>query len=215
MLLCEFINVAPANIAHARCAKKRAGLVYCAMTSDGGESRAVCVTVDGSRKILNGLSWRTTAGDVIQALRPRAAVPQVLVESWRGCLRPIGEEEFVCQILEEWGEEARDVSLILMSAHSLPGCRIVRRGLDAAKIYGAQRHGKVSANKRRCVSRVARPRRELGKEIARLIARAQVARERLDEVQALEKRLEDATFSEVRINLSTLAIATGNASNVS
>ena len=169
------------------------------MTSAEEESRAVCVTVDGSRRILHGLHWRTTAGDVIQSLRPSAAVPQILVECWQGCLRPIGEEEFVCQILEEWGEEARDVRLILMSSHSLPGHRYGRRGLlDAEKIYRAQRHGKVSTNKRRCLSRKATPKRELGKEIARLVARAQVARERLGAVEELEKqRLDDSTVSEV------------------
>ena len=169
-----------------------------AMTSEEREGRAVCVSVDGSRRILNGLDWKTTARDVIRSLRPRTTVPHILVESWQGCLRPIGEEEFVCQILEEWGEEARDVRLILMTSHSLPGHRYSRRVLDADKIYQAQRHGKVAANKRRCLSVKATPKRELGKEIARLVARAEVARERLTAVEELEKRrLDDPDFSEV------------------
>ena len=167
-------------------------------SSQERESRAVCVTVDGSRRILNGLEWKTTAGDVIRNLRPAATVPLVLVESWRGCLRPMREEEYVCQILEEWGDEARDVRLILMSSHSLPGYRYTRRALDMGKIYKAQRHGKVSANKRRCLSWKATPKRELGKEIARLVARAEVARERLATVEELEKqRLDNSVLSEV------------------
>ena len=170
------------------------------MTSEEREGRAVCVTVDGSRRIVNGLDWKTTARDVIRSLRPRTTVPHILVESWRGCLRPIGEEESVCQILEEWGEAARDVRLILMTSHSLPGHRYSRRVLDAHKIYRAQRHGKVAANKRRSLSVKATPKRELGKEIARLVARAEVARERLTAVEELEKRrLDDPNLSEVAI----------------
>ncbi|CAI8009300.1 hypothetical protein GBAR_LOCUS6271 [Geodia barretti] len=173
------------------------------MTSEEREGRAVCVSVDGSRRIVNGLDWKTTARDVIRSLRPRTTVPHILVESWQGCLRPIGEEEFVCQILEEWGEEARDVRLILMTSHSLPGHRYSRRVLDANKIYQAQRHGKVAANKRRCLSVKATPKRELGKEIARLVARAEVARERLTAVEELEKRrLDDPDFSELDLTPS-------------
>ena len=168
---------------------------------EGGEGggRAVCVTVNGCRRILSGVDWRTTAGELSHKLSPPGSAPLMLVESWRGCLRPVHRDEYVCQILEDWGEEARNVSLCVMSPHSLPGARYTRRGLDTGKIYRAQRHGKVSQNKKRCLSRISTPRKEVGKEIARLVARAEVARERLAEVEELEHKVKDTTLSEVCI----------------
>ena len=179
----------------ARWSKRRRGSFVGDMDYEGG-GIAVCVTVDGSRKILSGLSWQTTAGDLIHNLRPNSG-PQILVENWRGCMRPIDRDELVGQILEDWGDEAKHVSLVLMSARRFPGAQ---RRLDTGKIYAAQVHGKVAGNKKRCLSRLKTPRNreEVGKEVARLVARAEVARERLDEVEQLEKRMEETDLSEVK-----------------
>ena len=84
-----------------------------------------------------------------------------------------------------------------MSPHSLPGARYTRRGLDTGKIYGAQRHGKVARNKKRYLSRISTPRKEVGKEIARLVAKAKIARERWAEDEELEDKMKDTTLSEV------------------
>ena len=148
------------------------------------DTRALCVIVDGTRRILNGLDWRTTAEDVIQRLRPRSG-PQTLAESWRGCTRRIEKDEYICQLMEEWGEEARNVQLVLMSSHSLPGYRLGKRGLNKAQIYRAQRHGKVASNKKRCLSRLATPKRNIMRDVARLIGRAEAAKERLSTAQDL------------------------------
>lgn len=143
--------------------------------------RAVCVTVNGSRKIVNGLDWRTTAQDIIQSLRPRSG-PQVLLESWRGCVRPIKEDEHICQILEEWGEESRHVQLVLVNARDYADYRR-RAGLRKAEIYRAQSHGKVASNKRRCLSRLSTPKTKTMAEIERLIETVQANRERLAALQ--------------------------------
>lgn len=147
-------------------------------------SRAVCVTVDGTRRILNGLDWRTTAEDVIRRLKPNSG-PQILVESWHGCIRRIGKDEYICQLLEEWGDEARNIHLVIMSPLSLPGYRLVKQGLNKTMIYKAQQHGKVASNKRRCLSRRITPKKDIAGEIARLIGRAEAARERLSAVEML------------------------------
>ena len=165
------------------------------MNSFGGD-RSVYVTVDGTRRIVNGLDWKTTAHDVIQSLRPRSG-PQVLLESWRGCARPIQKDEYVCRILEEWGEEARHVQLILMSAHSIRGYSRGKPGLDRAQIYKAQRHGKVASNKRRCVSRLSTPKKKIVDEIERLVERARAARERLDAAQLQQTTLATDRVPEV------------------
>ena len=145
------------------------------------EERAVCVTVNGSRKIVNGLDWRTTAQDIIQSLRPRSG-PQVLLESWRGCVRPIKKDEYICQILEEWGEESRHVQLVLLNARDYAGYRR-KPGLRKAEIYRAQSHGKVASNKKRCLSRLSTPKTRMMGEIERLIETVQANRERLAALQ--------------------------------
>ena len=134
---------------------------------------------------MNGLDWKTTAHDVIQRLKPGPR-PQILVESWRGCVRRIEKDEYICQLLEEWGDEAKHVQLVLMSSHSLPGYRLAKRGLNKAQIYKAQRHGKVACNKRRCLSRISTPKKNITEEIVRLIARVKAAREGLAAVQELD-----------------------------
>lgn len=148
----------------------------------------MCVTVDGTRQIVNGLHWRTTAQDVIQSLRPRSG-PQILVESWHGCVRPVQKDEYICQLLEEWGEEARNVQLLLLSSHSLPGYHLAKPGLNKAQIYRAQQHGKVASNKKRCLSRLTTPKKKIKAEIEGLIERAQAARERLAAVQEQQNTL--------------------------
>lgn len=158
--------------------------------------RTLCVTVDGTKKVLSGLNWKTTARDVIQRLRPRSG-PQVLLESWQGCVRPVHEDEYVCQLLEEWGAEAERVQLIILSSHSLPGYRLAKQGLNTAMIYRAQGHGKVSSNKRRCLSRHAPPKKNIMGEIERLIAKAQAAQESLSAVKELQHTFTDLTLPEV------------------
>lgn len=148
---------------------------------DYGE-RAVCVIVNGSRKIVNGLDWRTTAQDIIQSLRPRSG-PQVLLESWRGCVRPVKEDEHICRILEEWGEESSHVQLVLMNARDYAGYRR-RPGLRKADIYRAQSHGKVASNKKKCLSRFSTPKTKMTAQIERLIETMQANRERLAALQA-------------------------------
>ena len=144
---------------------------------------------------MNGLDWRTTAEDVIQRVRPRSG-PQILVESWRRCVRRIRNDEYVCQLLEEWGEEAGHVELILLSAHSLPGYRLSKRGLNRTQIYRAQRHGKVASNKKRCLTRFKTPKKNMKEEIERLIEKVQAARERLTAVQEYSTPA-DTTLPEV------------------
>ena len=155
----------------------------------------MCVSVDGTRRIVNGLDWRTTAEDLIQRVRPRSG-PQILVESWRGCVRRVQKDEYVCQLLEEWGEEASNVELVLLSSHSLPGYRLAKRGLNRARIYRAQRHGKVASNKRRCLSRLTTPKKNMKEEIERLIEKAQAAKGRLLAAQEHNAQA-DTTLPEV------------------
>lgn len=159
------------------------------------DSRALCVSVDGTRRILNGLDWRTTAEDIVQRLRPRSG-RQILVESWRGCVRRVEKDEHICQLMEEWGEEARNVQLVLMSSHSLPGYRLANRGVNKTQIYRAQKHGKVASNKKRCLSRLTTPKRNIMRDVARLIGRAEAAKERLSAAQELYT-LTDNTLLEV------------------
>lgn len=165
----------------------------------------MCVTVDGTKRLVSGLDWKTTARDVIQRLRPRSG-PQILLESWRGCTRPISEDEYVCQLLEEWGAEAERVQLVLLSSHSLPGYRLAKRGLNTAKIYRAQRHGKISSNKKRCVSRLTTPKNKIKEEIERLIAKTRAAKERLSAVQELQNTFTDVTPPEVHVRIEILLV---------
>ena len=166
-----------------------------------GEDRTLCVTVDGTKRVVSGVNWKTTARDVIQKLRPRSG-PQILLESWRGCVRPVHEDEYICQLLEEWGAEAERVQLVILSSHSLPGYRLAKPGLNTAQIYRAQRHGKVSSNKKRCLSRLTTPKKKIAEEIERLIAKAQAAQERLSAVKELQHTLTDITPPQVMLQIA-------------
>ena len=79
---------------------------------------AVCIEVDNSRKIVNGLSRTATVGEVVEKLRVSCGkkTPQLLLESWRGCSRVMASEEKLCISFEQWGSQARDVELIMAEA---------------------------------------------------------------------------------------------------
>lgn len=139
---------------------------------------AICVVVDKSRKILRGLDSEATAGDVIDMLKTRKQGPQVLLEVWNGCSRALPEEERVCPLLEQWGNQARNVSLVMTSASKY--CRL--RGPNSkTKITRAQNHGKVSARKRR-FRRSSWSYRSVKREIQRLL---EALKARMEKVQRL------------------------------
>ena len=144
----------------------------------GGGERAVCVTVGGTRKIVAGIRWSTTAQDIIQRLKPRSAHP-LLLESWRGCVRPIMKDEYVCQVLEEWGDEAPHVQLVLVGANSVDG------STTKLRIYKAQTHGKVSINKKRCLSRLSTSKKDMIHKTRKLIDRLKINRKKLATVHSL------------------------------
>ena len=168
-------------------------ITYKTMDIDGEfEKRAVCVTVNQSRRIVTGLDWSTTAQDLIRSIRPRSE-PQVLLESWRDCMRPIGKNEYVCQILEQWGEEARNVQLVLMSTTSYAEYQS-RPGLLRNKIYLAQTHGKVAGNKKKRLSRCSFPKKKVVCDIERLMEAVRMNKERL---KALEEPVKQGMLPEV------------------
>ena len=109
-------------------------------------------------------------------------------------MRPIGKNEYVCQILEQWGEEARNVQLVLMSATSYAGYQS-RPGLLRNKIYRAQTHGKVASNRKKCLSRCSFQKKKVVSDIERLMEAVRVNKERL---KVLEEPVKQGMIPEVK-----------------
>ena len=142
--------------------------------------KAVCVEVDGSRTIVQGLDSETTAKDVISALRLSREMlpgPFVLLEVWKGCCRRVEKEERICSLLEQWGNESRNVRLVVMSSYQY---NKKRRGAEqSTALYRAQTHGKVATRRRRIRQRKLKTKRTLATEVQGMLETLKVKREEL------------------------------------
>lgn len=75
--------------------------------------RSLCIKVNKSMKIVDGLCQTATAGDILHRLS-HSTKPQVLLEVWNGCSRPFSPEEKVFESLEKWGHQAHRINLVMM-----------------------------------------------------------------------------------------------------
>ena len=131
--------------------------------------RAVCVQIEGSRRIVEGLDSKTTAQDVINALRiscEKLLGPLVLLETWNGCCRLVGKKEKICSLMEHWDNEARSIKLVAMSSYQYNKKR--RGDMLNARLYRIQTHGKVAARRRR-LCKCKKTKRKLSLEIQGLL----------------------------------------------
>lgn len=129
----------------------------------------VCVVVDNTRKMLHGLDHNATVGDVIQKLRAAYSKekPQVLLESWNGCYRVMPHEEKLCTSFEQWGNQARDVKLVMTGAERQFPRVIPKRG-------------------RGCVGKIARRKRAKNDHKLRKVVRCSQRRRQRLQMQELE-----------------------------
>lgn len=152
--------------------------------------KAVCVEVDGSRTIVQGLDSKTTAKDVISALRlsrEKLPGPLVLLEVWNGCCRRVEREELICSLLEKWGNESRNVRLVVMSSYQYNK----QRGDEQRTVsYRAQTHGKVAARRRKIRQRKLKTKRTLAAEVQGLLETVKAKREELLDLTTVKQHKE-------------------------
>ena len=139
--------------------------------------RAVCVQIEGSRRIVEGLDSKTTAQDVLNALRiscEKLLGPLVLLETWNGCCRLVGKKEKICSLMEHWDNEARSVQLVAMRSYQY---HKKRKGEMQTTSYRVQTHGKVAARRRR-LCKCKKSKRKLALEIRGLLETVKTAKEK-------------------------------------
>ncbi len=119
---------------------------------------------------------------------------QVLLEVWNHCSRQLPSDMKVCSLMEEWGNQARNVKLVMADASSYGGKSTPQTSVHArtwqrhVHLRKKQTHGKVSYRKRRSVATRERlSRRTLGKDIGRLLRFIQAKQEEYERLTSLRK----------------------------
>ena len=76
------------------------------------------VEVDGIGRVVRGVSVDTTCEDIVSVLSKAAGKksPQVLVEIWHGCARPVTLSERPLLLLSQWGRHRKQVKFALRDA---------------------------------------------------------------------------------------------------
>ena len=82
------------------------------------DSFSLYITVNRSKQIINGLHQHTTVQEVINRLAGSCSLrrPQILIEVWKNCSRPLDPQEKLCESFSKWGSESRDVTLKMVDS---------------------------------------------------------------------------------------------------
>ncbi|XP_028393520.1 apoptosis-stimulating of p53 protein 1-like [Dendronephthya gigantea] len=79
------------------------------------------VKLEDSRRLCKvSVSSQTTGQNIIELLKPDDDNVYYLVELWKGCERPIANEEKLKNVLFQWGSDIDDVVFMLKRKHSTP-----------------------------------------------------------------------------------------------
>ena len=159
--------------------------------------RAVCVQIEGSRRIVEGLDSKTTVQDVLNALRiscEKLLGPLVLLETWNGCCRLVGKKEKICSLMEHWDNEARSVQLAAMRSYQY---HKKRKGEMQTTSYRVQTHGKVAARRRR-LCKCKKTKRKLALEVQGLLETVKTAKEiffKFDNLKTTQRGIKNKMYS--------------------
>ena len=82
------------------------------------DSFSLYITVNRSKQIINGLHQHTTVQEVINRLAGSCSLrrPQILIEVWKNCSRPLHPQEKLCESFSKWGSESRNVTLKMVDS---------------------------------------------------------------------------------------------------
>ena len=107
---------------HSKCklySRSRSKFVICGPAVMASSSTYdFVVEVDGIGRVVRGVSVDTTCEDIVSVLSKAAGKksPQVLVEIWHGCARPVTLSERPLLLVSQWGRHRKQVKFALRDA---------------------------------------------------------------------------------------------------